>query len=244
MGEEMSDDVITAISRLINEKRWYEAERLGAEHGFDEAVAGSAHFWFAYGLARELTGGDGEWEFDEAAKCPDFTMQMQGDMNRDLALGLARMRRFDEAFDLLCQAEDIFKGDANRLASIEMLWGRVEYLRGHFRLAEEFHFKADAAWRELGDATNLQWIMNNRFYWLKVQATMGLPMRRLYHDFLRSPEPREDRRKLARLYFRYGPAGVAMGNAFETVWPRIDHARATLKYQLDALDGMYGGITG
>lgn len=228
MGDELSTDVIGEISDLINKGAFKAAAELARSYE-DSELQDSAHFWFQYGLARNGAGLNGAKQYIEATYCDDCTDGMKADINRDLALLAAHMGEFSLALEYLLVGLDfVSDDDFNRLAATHMIGGRVVALDGQYGDALEHHVFAHRIWQQAGDDADPQWIMNNRFYWLRTAALLERPRHGLYKQLKASPEPRADRRRQAAGFLYAGPVAAGLSLAREISDGRMISVRTAI----------------
>lgn len=200
----MSTDVAAVIGQLINQGQFSDAVDVGLIHETDTA-SHSPDYWFQYGLARAHAGLDGREQYWRALAHPDCRELMKADICRDLVGIAGRLGDYGTAARLTEEGYRLAYDDANRTAAIYMAAARVHSLVGAHREALQLHEEAHAFWQIAGTDADAQWVMNNRFYWLRAKALLERPRRILYREFTRSPESRADRRRQAAQFFYGGP---------------------------------------
>jgi|GEM_PF-4741217 len=112
-----------------------------------------------------------EWLVEKVRKCPDHTLAIEGDMQRDRIIGLLRYNRDEAGFALvrrlMQEVERCHAGDLNRLACLVGVNGRMAFAQGQYAGAVRLHARADELWDHMRDEADPVWVYLNRIQWLR-----------------------------------------------------------------------------
>ena len=138
-------------------------------------ICNNAEFWFVYGVAVRLTDHDNDLLASinqNMGLCKNFNELMAGDWLRDDILYAIRRNELTELDVLLPVLKSLHQNDANRLAAIKMVEGRIAYAKKDYPTALKYYLDADKAWRDLKTSANNQWKANNLFAMYKVMVAL------------------------------------------------------------------------
>lgn len=212
----MSNQKAAVLEQLINKGKFREARRQAT--ALDEGSE-SAGFYFWAALAEILDPwGSDVWAvryITAARDAEDYTPILEVDILRDQAqlvlkkaeigkaLGLA-----NSSYKLLLDIEDVVDPIdwANRAAVHLMVMGRIYLADGRADEAQTQHRTADQQFRELGNAANKQWELNNGFHWLRAAAAAGehVDYRFTQFGWVIDNDPNRLRRLRAHLLMQFG----------------------------------------
>jgi len=192
------------VSYLINRRDFERAHQQSHEMVIRYPYSARARFYVA--LAAALTGHLEEVHRARmrAEQCHDYTKELAGDFDRDLAIMQIKMGRLDDAEANIASARQHHYEDANRMACLLGMLGRLDYARGHFQAAAETHSVADERWSQLRNRTAKQWQYNNLVHWLRAvvayQGVYSQTARRLHSRIIAEvPEAAKSRANEAKL---------------------------------------------
>ncbi|HEX8389920.1 MAG TPA: hypothetical protein VF597_00680 [Candidatus Saccharimonadales bacterium] len=210
----MSSNVVARLAELNNSGQWKQADQLAAHYAQNASFQPDAGFFFQWALARRLIGKNPQEQIEAARLAPGYSEQMAGDFDRDAGLDFLRQGVLDKAEQMFDSARSIHDGALNRMAVLEMCYGRLFLTKAQYVKAEQSHEKANQIWCEIADA-DPQWIKNNRFHWLKAKAALGKRERSLYLA-IKDSEPRLDRKVCAFLMHYFGKVGFWLTSQAES----------------------------
>lgn len=212
----MSNQKAAVLEQLINKGRFREARRQAATLALNKEEK-SARFYFTAALAEMLDPhGSAIWAAEYTAAARDakgYTPLMEVDLLRDQALLALKQGETNQArvlarrsLDLLHQIEE--ETDpvewANRAAIHHMVEGRILLADGQTHEAQNEHRTADRQFRELGDAANKQWELNNGLHWLRAAAGENVDYRFAQFGWVIDGDPNRLRRWRSRLLMYCG----------------------------------------
>lgn len=174
------EDACAAVERSIGHRNLNLAYDL--VRWMSTAYSTRAQTYNLYNLVVCLNNREGGALFSEhmiskAKSASGYKAPMGGDMQRDRAIGLIRyaqgdQRMLEAAERAIDEALHLHAEDANRIACLYDVRGRLAFARRDYEDALRLHQRADRQWQTLGDRADHTWIYNNLVHWLK--ATVAL----------------------------------------------------------------------
>ena len=203
------------VDNLINKGKWRRALRIVRTSTFELKYMKKQRYWFLRALAELLAGKVSMLSYCQrrANVCPDYVEWIEGDFLRDHALFLIRVRQYDKAADYLDRAKKYHRSP-DRVAVLTMSFGVLADATGYYEDALKLFENAGKLWHELkirNEPANDQWIRNNRFRLLKVQARLGQMDSDLIHK-IKQYDPSRIRRWRASFIWLLGKPGNALDN--------------------------------
>lgn len=206
------DERCAQVGNLMDNRRnlnlsWMVAQQLVREH------PNRARSYFLVNLVQCLGNFNGgarntqRW-IDGVQQCRDRTDQLEGDMQRDRAIGLIRYERTDTGFMLaerwIGKSAQLHAGNNNRLACLDGVRGRLAFARGQYPGAAKLHARADNQWSDMGEEADALWVYLNLVQWLRAvvayegprSSYAGRLVRRIRHEV---PPGQQSRMREARL---------------------------------------------
>jgi hypothetical protein len=170
------EEGVALVEKLIDhrnlEPAYYAAQDLARQFH----AHAQSHFLYNLVVCLSNRGGGARYSqhiLDDARRCPDFDGKINGDMQRDRAIGLIRFASGPKHADLILaesiigDAQTLHAGDPDRLACLRDINGRLLYAKRRYRDAAREHEAANTNWAEIGDLANPVWVYNNKVHWLK-----------------------------------------------------------------------------
>ena len=201
------------LETLIENGKWRRALRIARTSAFELEHMKTSRYWFLRTLTELLVGKADMLTYclRRANSCPDYVPWIEGDFLRDHALFLIRAGRHAEAAACLVKAARHHTSQ-DRIAVFTMCIGALANSVGQFESALGFFQDANDLWHDLklrNEPATDQWIKNNRFRLLKVQARLGHMDSELYEK-IRKYDPSRIRRIRARLIWQLGMPASAL----------------------------------
>lgn len=192
------------ISKLINQGRRRRALKAMCDPEFQAQHEHTAHYWNMLALCQLLRNQlpAARRSYARARTCSDFAVELTDDYLRDRALYLIRRRRGLKRADSLLQQAASSHQEGDRAAVYQMCWGRLEAAKRNWTAAILYYQKAQELWNSLTNP-NQQWIMNNRFHWLKALAVTNKDTSDLANLII-ATDPSPTRQWRARLIKQWG----------------------------------------
>ena len=170
------EEGVALVDRLIGYRNLEPAYQAAQDLARQFPRRAQAHFLYNLVVCLSNKGGGARYSqhiLDDARRCPDFDGKINGDMQRDRAIGLIRFASGPKHADLILaeniigDAQTLHAGDPDRLACLRDINGRLLYAKRRYRDAVSEHQAADDNWVEIGDQANPVWAYNNKVHWLK-----------------------------------------------------------------------------